>query len=150
MDPLLPYDPGVLPTKPCPPVGEEIVIEVDGFPPYKDEHQSIRNRRHPNHDAFRALRAAAIRAMDGRAWYFGAIAMRFELFAPALPRGLRLIDFAAGIEDTLDGSSGCTFTFLPIVFEDDCQVCAFESVITESPHTKYRLTIRSLGEPAAE
>ncbi len=33
-----------------------------------------------------------------------------------------LNDYLGGIMDTLDGSSGYTFTYLPIAFEDDAQV----------------------------
>jgi hypothetical protein len=119
----LPYDPGIIPTKPSPIAGEKIMIKVSGYPPYKDEHFSMRNPRHPNYKAFVRLREAAIAAMNGRAWFFGPVAMNVALSAPSFEEGKTLLDYVSGIEDTLDGSSGCEFTYLPIVFEDDCQVC---------------------------
>jgi len=47
-------------------------------------------------------------------------------FAPGFEKGKGLVDYVGGIEDTLDGSHGFTFTYLPIVFQDDCQVCRIE------------------------
>lgn len=43
--------------------------------------------------------------------------------------------------DTLDGSSGRTFTFLPIVFEDDSQVCEAEAKWVNRPKLSYYLEI---------
>ena len=75
----------------------------------------------------------------------------FTLFWPCwlFPRSLKCSDFAAGIEDTLDGSSGYTFTFLPIVFEDHCQVCDlhFEYKSSEVPH--YRIVVTFLTPETA-
>jgi len=45
------------------------------------------------------------------------------------------------IGDTLDGSSGDQFTYLPIVFEDDCQVASVKSVFQKSEDTWYALEI---------
>jgi hypothetical protein len=116
-------DLGVLPTKPKPKCGQTITLRVPGLPPYKDEHFSIRNIRHRHNERFVRLREEAIKAMAGRAWSQGAIRLRFTLFAPAFEKGKALIDYAAGVEDTLDGSHGDTFTYLPTAFQDDCQVC---------------------------
>lgn len=140
----LPYDPGVLPTKPAPRPGETVTIEVSGFPPYKDRHRSIRNTAHPRYEAFVALRRAATTAMRGRAWYFGPIRMNLTIFAPALHAGRNRADYDGGVMDTLDGSSGGTFTYLPIVFEDDGQVCSgsFEWVKSDNP--SYRIVITFL------
>ena len=131
---ILPYDPGVLPTKPAIGPGDVIMIEVASYPPYKDEHFSIRNPKHKFYRRFVDLRSAGISAMDGRAWSHGAIRMNFTLRAPALEEGRTLLDYAAGIEDTLDGSSGQNFTYLPVVFEDDCQICEMrmDFVVAES------------------
>jgi len=138
---VLPYDPGVLPSKPAPKQGETIVIEVEGYPPYKDEHFSMRNLRHRNYPAFLKLRKAAIRAMAGRAWCFGPVAMNLRLYAPEFEKNKILLDYAAGIEDTLDGSSGCEFTYLPIVFEDDCQVASGRSKFIKADVPRYRVEI---------
>jgi hypothetical protein len=143
MDPIS-FDPGVIPSKPSPGPGETIAIEVDGLPPHKDEHRSIRNASHPQHARFIALRKRAIEVMAGRAWSSGPIGMEFVLFAPARPVKPTMLDFAAGIEDTLDGSSGCTFTFLPILFQDDCQICKSHSQFEYSAETRYRVAVTFL------
>ena len=140
----LPYNPGVLPTRPAPKQGEKLVIQVDGYPPYKDEHFSMRNPRHPNYKTFVRLREAAITAMKGRAWYFGPIETNVILSAPSFERGKVLLDYAAGIEDTLDGSSGCEFTYLPIVFEDDCQVAVGHAKFVKTKKIHYKIEIQFL------
>jgi hypothetical protein len=124
MTSLLPYDPGVLPTRPSPAPGEAVRIEVDGLPPIKDVSQSIRNPAHALHDRFRRLRSEAIAVMAGRAWSFGPIEVEVLIQGPIEERQEALYSYLGGVLDTLDGSSGFTFTFLPIVFEDDSQVVA--------------------------
>ncbi len=140
----LPYDPGVLPTKHHPSQGEKIIIKLDGFPPYKDEHFSMRNIRHPNYNAFLRLRKEGIKIMGGRAWYFGPVGINFILYAPKMEKNKRLGDYAAGIEDTLDGSSGCEFTYLPIVFENDCQVAKFETKFVKTDDIRYQIEVEFL------
>ena len=108
---FLPYDPGVLPAAPAPAKGERLVIEVAGLPPYKEIRRSIRNTTHPRYDSFVALRTAAAQAMAGRAWYFEAIGLDLTLYAPRLHDGCSVSDYLSGIMDTLDGSSGPTFTY---------------------------------------
>jgi len=142
----LPYDPGVLPTKLAPSAGESLTCRVNGLPPYKDEHFSIRNVRHKIHDRFKALRDAAIRSMDGRAPYRGPVRLDFDMHAPGFEAGTALIDYTGGIEDILDGSHGVEFTYLPIVYEDDCQVCAGRSRLIRDPSEFYELRITFLGE----
>ena len=102
--------------------GEKIRIEVEGLPPIKDTRQSIRNSRHRLHDRFKRLRAEATAVMDGRAWTFGPVQLDLLIRAPGEVRDDDLVAYLGGVMDTLDGSSGFTFTFLPIVFEDDSQV----------------------------
>lgn len=135
----IPYVPGPLPTKPPPNPGDVIEFEVDGYPPYKDESFSIRNIKHKDHSRFRRLREAGIAAMNGRAWSHLPIRMDFALYASGFEKKKTLLDYAAGIEDTLDGSSGYTFTYLPVVFEDDCQICDGRSQLILSDNTKYLL-----------
>ena len=122
MNDYLPYDPGVLPSAPPPPPGDVISLRVEGPPPYKDQHFSIRNTRHKIHSRFRALRKAAIEAMSGRAPYRGAVGLDFVMHAPELDKNRSLTDYIGGIMDILDGSHGVEFTYLPVVYEDDCQV----------------------------
>ena len=124
MNKFLPYDPGVLPSAPPPSAGESISFRVEGLPSYKDGHFSIRNTRHKFFPRFKALRQASIEAMGGRAPYRSAIGLDFVMHAQELEKSRSLIDYIAGIMDTLDGSHGCEFTYLPIFFEDDCQVWA--------------------------
>jgi hypothetical protein len=146
---VLPYDPGPLPTLPAPAQGEVLELAVDGYPPFKDVKQSIRNRKHPCHADFKTLRNAAIKAMAGRAWYFGPVGLDLTLYAPSLPRNRNLLDYVGGVMDTLDGSSGCTFTFLPVVYEDDCQVALGNMQLIESKDVRYTLKITFLGERPA-
>lgn len=141
----LPYDPGVLPTKPPPIAGQSVIIKVSGYPPYKDEHFSLRNPRHANYKAFVRLREAATAVMDGRAWYFGPVGMSVTLLAPCFENGKKLLDYVDGIQDTLDGSSGCQFTYLPIVFEDDCQVVYGSDQFVVSDITSYEIVIDFLS-----
>ena len=137
----LPYDPGVLPSRPPPQVGETLTIELQGLPPYKDISRSIRNLCHPRYDAFMALRRAAIAAMDGRAWYHGPVQINLTIYTPTLHPSRSLIDYIGGVMDSLDGSHGPTFTYLPIVYEDDCQVASCRTSHLESSEEKYEVYI---------
>jgi hypothetical protein len=141
---LLPYNPGVLPSWHAPSAGDSLELEVPGLPPYKDEHFSIRNPQHPRYEAFVALRDAATTAMNGRAWYFGPVELDLVVFAPELHNNRRILDYVAGVEDTIDGSSGCHFTYLPIVFEDDCQVVKGCTRYIPWDETKYVLRVTFL------
>jgi hypothetical protein len=119
---FLPYDPGKLPTAPEPKPGESIKIEVKGLPPYQDYHFSLRNPKHKNYSAFVELRKAATEAMKGRAWYHGFIRMFIDIKTPNREEMTGMLSYVGGIMDTLNGYSGPNFTYLPIVYEDDCQV----------------------------
>jgi hypothetical protein len=132
-------NPGVIPTLPPPDSGERVIIRVSGLPPYKDLSFSIRNPSHPNYAAFVELRNEAIKVMGSRTWYDGAIKLNLTLNAPTLDRNLS--NYVGGIEDTLDGSHGMTFTYLPIVFQDDCQVCSIEAKFVKTDKTGYIIEI---------
>ena len=142
----IPYDPGILPTKPPPKAGDVIVLEVSGYPPYKDGLFSIRNPKHKDYSRFTKLRTAGIIAMNGRAWSFAPIWMDLTLYAPEFEKNKSLLDYEAGIEDTLDGSSGFTFTYLPIVFEDDCQIYKASSRLIKSTEIRYSLRFEIMDE----
>jgi hypothetical protein len=137
----LSYDPGSLPTRPAPAAGESLLLDVPGVPPVKTMRQSIRNKQHPLHLSFITLRKAATRAMAGRAWSFRPVGLHLTVFGPSSLDRWRLNDYLGGIMDTLDGSSGRTFTYLPIVFEDDCQVCDSRIRWVKSAKEWYRLRI---------
>jgi len=62
-----------------------------------------------------------------------------------------LLDYVAGIMDSLSGSHGEVFTYLPIVYEDDCQVVLGSSTLTKSDDQFYELLITFLDDdPEAE
>ena len=135
---------GALPSKPPPKPGEVISLRLDGLPSFKEINRSIRNPTHPRYEAFMRLRTAAILAMAGRECYRGPIRMELSLHAPSLER--RLMNYAEGIEDTLDGSHGPNFTYLPIVYQDDCQICSWWAKFVESSQTFYELRITFLSD----
>ena len=76
--------------------------------------------------------------MAGRAWIVGPVRIEFVLCAPGFESGKVLLDYVSGIEDTVDGSSGYTFTYLPIVIEDDCQICQCKARLVVSKEVSYR------------
>jgi hypothetical protein len=74
----------------------------------------------------------------------GPVRMEFILSAPSFEPGKVLLDYVSGIEDTVDGSSGYTFTYLPIVIEDDCQICECEVRLVVSEEASYRVVFTVL------
>jgi hypothetical protein len=50
----------------------------------------------------------------------------------------------SGIMDALDGSSGPTFTYLPIVYQDDCQVAKSSFQFEQADQERYRLVVEFL------
>mgnify|MGYP001590459126 CR=1 FL=1 len=143
---MLAPDPGRLPNLPPPPAGETLRLSVDGLPPYKERRFSIRNPRHKDHGRFLALREAATRAMAGRAWVTGPVGLAMWVFAPSLDRDL--LEYVGGVMDTLDGSHGPEFTYLPIVCQDDCQVVLGEFHHVRSDEVRYEMQLSFLGAEA--
>ena len=139
-------NPGCLPRKAPPKAGEKITFLVSGFPPFKEIRASIRNPQHRCYDRFVELRKAATQAMRGRGWTDEAVALKFTMSAPAFEKGKALLDYLSGIMDTLDGSHGPHFTYLPIVFQDDCQVAICESHFRHSKKIGYVVEVEFLGE----
>ena len=148
-------NPGTLPTKPPPSPGEQITICVEGLPPYKDSYRSLRNVRHPNYEAFVKLREAATERMAGRAWYEGPVALTMVICRRAFHpqeatsrsvNGRPLVDYLGGVFDSLDGSHGRTFTYLPIVYQDDSQVVhAHMSIVNgDEQGDSYTVTVEFL------
>lgn len=136
-----PYNPGVLPSRSAPATGESIIVYMKGLPPYKDEHFSIRNPRHKNYLRFEMLRETAIESMGGRAPYRGPVRLDFVMFGAGFEPNRGLADYMGGIMDTLDGSHGADFTYLPIVYEDDYQVCDSKSEFIKSENEHYQIEI---------
>jgi hypothetical protein len=49
-----------------------------------------------------------------------------------------------GIMDTLDGSCGLTFTYLPIVYQDNSQITSSRSEFFKAEQERYRLAVNFL------
>ena len=135
-------NPGVLPTEAAPRDGQEIFLRVDGLPPYRDLHASIRNPRHRHYARFVALRHAATKAMNGRACSCGAIALSFTAHVSNFDKNKKLNDYLGGVMDTLDGSHGEYFTYLPVCFQDDCQVISARCKVIDSQEPYDEAAIR--------
>lgn len=119
-------------------------MELAGLPPAKRPGASLRNPKHPRYQAFVDLRNAATLEMNGRAWYFGAVQLDVKVRAPERLGHWALLEYAGVIMDTLDGSSGVHFTYLPIVYEDDCQVSCGATKYEKSPDESYAVHVRFL------
>jgi hypothetical protein len=145
---VLSYDPGPLPTAPSPRAGEMVEITVEGWPPWKDVSASIRNRSNHQYTTFARLRDAAIAAMNGRAWYVGPISLDITIRCPEDQSRRGLVDYLGGIMDTLGGCHGYSFTYLPVVSEDDAQVCSGKSQFIADDAVSYDVRIRFLDESA--
>lgn len=140
----LPYDPGPLPSLPPPNAGDTVEFEVDGWPPWKDVSASIRNANSRQRETFTRLRAAAITAMRGRAWYSGPVALDVDIHCHDDQSRRGLVDYIGGIMDTLGGCHGFTFTYLPIIYEDDAQVCSGKSRFVDDVVVRYSIRARFL------
>lgn len=80
------------------------------------------------------------RAEVVKASHDGPVRLNFIFYAPKLER--RLLDYIGGVMDTLDGSHGMSFTYLPIVYQDDCQIVGTEKArYTVSKKTRYLVEI---------
>lgn len=60
--------------------------------------------------------------MRGRSWYDGPIALKVVVYSDELDEGKRAYEYLSGVADSLDGSHGTCFTYLPIIYQDDCQM----------------------------
>lgn len=138
------YNPGLIPNSPPPKENEIVTIKIDGLPPYKDRSFSIRNKRHKIHKRFITLRETAIKEMKGRAWFNGPIRMDITINCPIDKRERPIYIYAGGIADSLDGSHGQTFTYLPIVYEDDGQICEGSMKFIDDPNLSYTIKIQFL------
>jgi hypothetical protein len=88
-----------------------------------------------------ALRHAAIEAMDGRKWYEGPVKMDLTIHGP---ERVSLVKHAGGVSDTLDGSQGPNFIYLPIAYLDDCQIVACRYRQEAAAEYEYEVTVRFL------
>lgn len=83
--------------------------------------------------------------MAGRTWWHGAIGLDLEIHAPDMEPRRALLDYVGGVMDSLDGSHGPHFTYLPIAYNDDCQVCKGKSSLHSSEDAWYSVRIRFLA-----
>jgi hypothetical protein len=88
--------------------------------------------------------------MDGRCWYDGEVRVTTTFYFPDEKWPDKLIDdwelyYISGILDTIDGSHGMSFTYLPIVIQDDCQVRLGGWRIYDSESPSYELEIEFLS-----
>lgn len=60
--------------------------------------------------------------MAGRRWWTGAVELNLIIHTNR-ELDLDLYLYLGGVYDTLDGSHGPSFTFLPILYQDDGQIC---------------------------
>jgi hypothetical protein len=137
-------DPGPLPTKTPPKRGEKIRFNVEGLPPFKDFRSSIRNPKHRHYDRFTKLRSGAIKAMRGRSWYNGPVALRVVVYSAELDEGKRAYEYLSGVADSLDGSHGMCFTYLPIIYQDDCQMSTCIASQRDSQKPFYEVEVEFL------
>lgn len=133
-------DVGPLPTLPPPAAGDTLSITVDGRPPIKTYGRSMRNATSTQRSRFMALRRAAIAAMAGRKWYEGGVAIDITYRAPS-PPGPTQVDYINGVMDTLGGSHGPTFIYLPIVYLDDSQIVSVRSRPEVAPTDGYTVDV---------
>lgn len=134
---------GVLPSEGPPSPGDRLVVRVSGRPPVKTIGRSMRNPQSSERSRFLALRHAAIDAMHGRKWYEGPVSLEVILEAvkpyPFLER-----DYVGGMLDTLGGSQGPSFIYLPIAFLDDSQVVEIAQLNEIGDMEAYELHIKFL------
>lgn len=121
-------------------------VQIDSWPPWKDIHQSIRNRKHKDHARFAILRRAATGAMAGRAWSQGPICLVLRVWGPALEPGRALLDYESGVMDTLDWSHSPSITYLPIAYEDDCQVTESDATFATALNVGYSVDLVFLAD----
>jgi hypothetical protein len=92
------------------------------------------------------LRQAAIDAMAGRKWYEGAVRVQLRYLSPEVGSAPALHPYLNGILDTLGGSHGPSFIYLPIVYLDDCQAVICELRGGNSLTERYEVEIEFLSE----
>jgi hypothetical protein len=82
--------------------------------------------------------------MKGHAWYMGPIGLHIRIHCPEDEPRRPLGDYTGGIMDTLGGCHGFTFTYLPIIYEDDAQVSSSRTEFVWNSVVRYELRIEFL------
>lgn len=83
--------------------------------------------------------------MAGRKWYEGAVALALTYWAPD-PSGLLNHYYVDGVMDTLGGSHGPTFIYLPVVYLDDCQVSRISTRALQGPTARYEIDVEFMPD----
>jgi hypothetical protein len=119
-----------------------MTIKVKGIPPHKGAHFSIRNPKHANHDRFTLLRKKANEAMGKMPYSSGPIGVtiRYQRQLGSRPSA----DYVSGIFDTLGGSHGMQFHWMPIVYLDDNQIRTVNYHETDGAFDYYEIDIEFL------
>lgn len=139
-------DPGKIPIFPPPEPGERLFLNLPDLPPKKERHRSCRNPKHPHYDRFVRLREASTEAMAGRQWFSGAVGLKLVINHPSHLHWEILNQYLGGIMDTLDGSHGAHFTYLPIAYQDDAQVAFTSKSYQIASESSYSLEISFLSK----
>lgn len=84
--------------------------------------------------------------MRGRAWTQDPVSLELTVLDDGQPDSYSLGDYLSGIADTLDGCSGYTFTYLPIVFEDDSQIARLSGRWVAGAKSSYVIKV-TFGAP---
>ena len=79
--------------------------------------------------------------MNGRAWVSSEVEILLTIRSPKEMSIHSRSEYLGGIMDALDGGSGFTFTYLPIVFEDDSQVSSCRIDWKKSLEASYLIQI---------
>jgi hypothetical protein len=116
------HDVGPLPTLPPPDPGDRIHLRLVGRSPAKTIGRSIRNPASLYRERFMGLRNAAIKAMAGRKWYEGPVQLELLYLSPQNGSVSGQPYYLSGVMDTIGGSHGPSFIYLPVVYLDDGQV----------------------------
>jgi hypothetical protein len=83
--------------------------------------------------------------MAGRKWYEGAVRLELLYLCPQGGSVPELHPYLSGVMDTIGGSHGPTFVYLPIVYLDDCQVAESSLRREIAPTESYEVTIEFLS-----
>lgn len=82
--------------------------------------------------------------MNGRRWLDGSLEMHVLYMKRMGHRPL--LDYVSGIEDTLDGSHGPTFTYTPIAYQDDCQIASLAAIELPGNRDEYVVIVCPLRQ----
>jgi hypothetical protein len=83
--------------------------------------------------------------MDGRHWFAGGVGLELVMFGAERLHWEVLNEYMGGIMDTLGGGHGSSFTYLPVVYQDDYQVVSTFATSRVAAKEHYTLTVSFLS-----